>query len=162
MIHKGLFKLCSQLLHLRFCDEIEAFVSRESMRDWWTNNGVHESSLKTYSFLVEYNIPRRVGLLRHMNRHLEGMLRSIPSISLDSLNSFFDCFNSKLIVYKIQEYAPILSELTIWEIVPNVLSFLAPNVLSFLTDDNNNEDDNDGDGSGSKESNHGNGGDNGN
>jgi hypothetical protein len=57
------FEDCSNLLTVRFCDEIEEFVSGESMRHWW-NNGVHEKCLSMYCLLVRFNIPERLGLVR--------------------------------------------------------------------------------------------------
>jgi hypothetical protein len=62
-IDAAAFKECSNLLTVRFCDEIEEFVSGESMRHWW-NNGVHEKCLSTYCLLVRFNIPERLGLVR--------------------------------------------------------------------------------------------------
>jgi hypothetical protein len=50
VIHKEAFDVCSQLTNVHFCDEIEEFVSGESMWDWW-NHRVHERSLSTYCFL---------------------------------------------------------------------------------------------------------------
>jgi hypothetical protein len=51
VIHEEAFFECLQLTNVRFWDEIEEFVSGESMRDWW-NHKVHERSLSTYCFLV--------------------------------------------------------------------------------------------------------------
>ncbi len=51
VIHETAFFQCSQLTNVRFCNEIEEFMSGELMRDWW-NHGVHERSLSTYCFLV--------------------------------------------------------------------------------------------------------------
>jgi hypothetical protein len=50
VIHKEAFLRCSNLTNVRFCDEIEEFVSGVSMRDWW-NHGVHERSLSRYVLL---------------------------------------------------------------------------------------------------------------
>ncbi len=60
-IDETAFGECSNLLTVRFCDEIEEFVSGESMRHWW-NHRVHEKCLRTYSFFIQCNIPERVGL----------------------------------------------------------------------------------------------------
>jgi hypothetical protein len=62
-IHKKSFFNCSNLTNVIFCDEIEEFLTAESMREWW-NHGVHEKSLCTYCFLVRCSIPKRVGLVR--------------------------------------------------------------------------------------------------
>jgi hypothetical protein len=56
------FKNCLQLTRVQFCEEIKAFVSGESMRDW-RNHGVHEKSLSTYCFLVRCSIPQRLCLV---------------------------------------------------------------------------------------------------
>ncbi len=45
------FEDCSNLTTVQICDEIEEFVSGESMRRWW-NNGVHEKCLSTYFSFV--------------------------------------------------------------------------------------------------------------
>ncbi len=46
-IHEEAFNECSNMRNVRFCDEIEEFVSGESMRDWW-DHGVHVKCLSTY------------------------------------------------------------------------------------------------------------------
>jgi hypothetical protein len=56
------FRGCSNLTNVEFCEEIEEFVSCKVMRDWW-NQGVHEKSLSTYCFLVQYSIPDCLGLV---------------------------------------------------------------------------------------------------
>jgi hypothetical protein len=43
VIDNTAFKECSNLISVQFCNEIEEFVSAESMRHWW-NNGVHRSA----------------------------------------------------------------------------------------------------------------------
>jgi hypothetical protein len=102
-------------LTVRFCDEIEEFVSGESMRHWW-NNGVHESCLMMYSFFVRCNIPERVGLLlpRMWQSNIHDMLGGIPSISSEGLDSYFRSIDSKLSVYDKLKDAPSLLELAIW------------------------------------------------
>jgi hypothetical protein len=155
-IHENAFNQCSQLTNVRFCDEIEEFVSGELMRDWW-NHGVHER-LSTYCFLVRCNIPECVGLVRPRKWHanIHGMLRHIPSISpKGSLNSYLDSIDSKLSVYKNLEDALTLLELAIWKSKlsetngprttkmrmqchtdsSTMVIIIAPYVLSFLTDD---------------------------
>ena len=88
------------------------------------------------------------------------MLRRIPSISPNGLDSYFDSIDSKLSVYQNLEDAPMLLELAIWKskiiqqlfnrdngiLTVNMLkmkchtnsvamvTIIAPNVLSFLTD----------------------------
>jgi len=57
------FEDCSNLTYVHFCDEIEEFVSGESMQHWW-NHRVHEKCLSTDCFLAQFNIPERLGLVR--------------------------------------------------------------------------------------------------
>ena len=110
------FKECSILTNVQFCDEIEEFVSGESMRHWW-NNGVQERCLRTYSFFVRCNIPERVGLLlpRMWQSNIHDMLGGIPSISSKGLDSYFHSIDSKLSVYDKLKDAPALLELAVWK-----------------------------------------------
>ena len=50
-MHDSAFENCSNLTSVKFCDEIEKFVSCNAMRDWW-NRGAPAISLSTYCFLV--------------------------------------------------------------------------------------------------------------
>jgi hypothetical protein len=115
-IDETAFEECSNLTTVQFCDEIEEFVSGESMRHWW-NNGVHERCLRTYSFFVRCNIPERVGLLlpRMWQSNIHDMLGGIPSISSKGLDSCFRYIDSKLSVYDKLKDAPALLELAIWK-----------------------------------------------
>jgi hypothetical protein len=81
-IHHLAFKGSSNLTNILFCDEIEEFVTGESMREWW-NHGVHQYSLITYCFMKKFNFPERLGLLPVMQwqENIHGMLRIIPTIS---------------------------------------------------------------------------------
>jgi len=161
VIHEEAFNECSQLTNVCFCVEIEEFVSGESMREWW-NHGVHERSLSTYCFPVRCNIPERLGLVqaRKWQANIHEMLRRIPSISPNGLDSYFDSIDSKLSVYQNLEDAPMLLELAIWKskIIEQLfdrdngtltvhmlkmqcctdsvtmVTIIVPNVLSFLTD----------------------------
>ncbi len=83
------------------------------------------------------------------------MLRRIPSISPEGLDSYFDSIDSKLSVYENLEEAPTLLELAIWKSKLSeingplttkmmmqcrtdcvmMVTIIVPNVLSFLTDD---------------------------
>ena len=76
------FEECSNLTTVQFCDEIEEFVFGESIRHWW-NNGVHEKCMSMHCFLVQFNIPERLGLVRSATwqTNIHGMLERIPSIS---------------------------------------------------------------------------------
>ena len=111
------FDECSNLTHLQFCDAIEEFVSGESMRDWW-DHGIHENCLSTYFFLVQCNIPERVGLAlpRMWQSNIHEMLRGISSIAgFRDLYPHFDSINSKLSVYEKLKDSPALLELAIWK-----------------------------------------------
>jgi hypothetical protein len=160
------FKDCSNLLTVRFCDEIGEFVSGESMRHWW-NNGVHEKCLSTYCLLVRFNIPERLGLVRATQWHdsIHGMLMRIPFISKNGMDSYFRSMDSKLYAYE----GSTMLELAIWKskiveqtdgvIYPldadlkmacridslTMVGIVVPNVLSFLRGDSNEGDDDDDD-----------------
>ena len=115
-IDETAFKECSDLTTVQFCNEIEEFVSGESMRHWW-NHGVHKRCLRTYSFFVGCNIPERVGLLlpRMWQSNIHDMLGGIPSISSKGLDSYFCSIDSKLSVYDKLKDSPALLELAIWK-----------------------------------------------
>jgi hypothetical protein len=115
-IHPRSFLQCSHLVAVTFCDEIEEFVSGESLRGWW-NNGISEESLKTYNFLARYNVPVRLGMLTvtkwHANIH--NMLECIPSIIINDLDDYFHSIESMLKNYEwLQDTLPLL-ELAIWK-----------------------------------------------
>ena len=67
---------------MQFSEEIEEFVSEESMRDWWNRRKFLEISLRTYCFFVQCNIPRCVGLLQatKWRLNIHKMLRRIPDV----------------------------------------------------------------------------------
>jgi hypothetical protein len=118
-IDETVFEDCSNLLTVRFCDEIEEFVSGEPMRHWW-NNGLHEKCLSTYCFFVRCNIPVRVGLVRSttFQTNIQRMLERIPSISSEGLNTHFCSIDSKLSAYeaKLSAYeGSTMLELAIWK-----------------------------------------------
>ena len=149
---------------VQFCDEIEEFLSGESMRHWW-NNGVHEKCLSTYSFFVRCNIPERVGLVRSATWQdsIHQMLGRIPaSISSKGLNTHLCSIDSKLSAYeaKLSAYeGSTMLELAIWKseiaeqtdgninlVTPDMkmgcridslwmVDIILPNVLSFLRGD---------------------------
>jgi hypothetical protein len=154
---------------VRFCDEIEEFVSRESMLHWW-NHGVHEKCLITYCFLVGCNIPEHLGQMQSttLQTNIHGMLNGISSIHPKGMNAYFCSINSKLTAYK----QSTLLELAIWKVKIveqtdgaiylldanmkmachidslSMVDIIVLNVLSFLNGDGNggdNGDDNDGD-----------------
>lgn len=136
-IHDEAFKDCSQLTSVVFCNEIQNFLSAESMRGWW-NQGLHEKSLLTYCFLARCNIPQRVSLLhiRNWQANIHEILsriptftsedtnthrgnifpRRIPTISNESLDTYFGSIDSKITIYEqILRDARTLIELAIWK-----------------------------------------------
>ena len=168
-IDERAFEYCSNLLTVRFCAEIEEFVSAESMRHWW-NNGVHGKCLSTYCFFVRCNIPERAGLVRSttLQTNIHGMLEHIPSPYPKSLNAHFCSIDSKLSAYeaKLSAYeGSTMLELAIWksEIAEqtdraiyllnddskmsccidslSMVDIIVPNVLSFLRGDDDGDDD---------------------
>ncbi len=159
-IHKKAFHRCTSLTSVVFCDEIEEFVTADSMREWW-NHGVHEMCLSTYCFLVRCNVLTRLGLVRpgKWQTNIHGMLRRIPSIPPKGLMTYYDSIDSKLSLYDDLKYAPMLLELILWKskIIEQLdgnngtglavdmkmqcrtnsltmVAIIVSNVLSFLTD----------------------------
>ncbi len=149
---------------VQFCDEIEEFLSGESMWHWW-NNGVLEKYLSTYSFFVRCNILKRVGLVRSATWQdsIHRMLGRIPaSVSSEGLNTHFCSIDSKLSAYeaKLSAYeGSTMLELAIWKsevaeqtdgninlVTPDMkmgchidslwmVDIILPNVMSFLRGD---------------------------
>jgi hypothetical protein len=175
---QGAFNECSNLTTVRFCDEIEEFVSGESMLVWW-NHGVHEKCLITYCFFIQCNIPEHMGQVQSttLQTKILGILNGTPSITPKGINAYFCSIDSKLFIYK---YSTLL-ELAIWKpkIVEQtdgaispldrnmkmacpidsllMVDIIAPHVLSFLNgngnggedgDDNDRDNDNNSNGSG--------------
>jgi hypothetical protein len=134
---------CTQLTHIQFCEEIEAFVSGELIWDWW-NHGVNEKALNTYCFFARCNIPMRVGLVqaRKWQVNIHEMLRRIPSIPDKDLSAYFDSIDSKLSLYENLKDAPVLLELAIyWDNaflntnIDDILNTdIVPRIMSYLTD----------------------------
>ena len=100
-IHHLAFWGSSSLTNILFCDEIEHFVSRELMREWW-NHRVHRHCLITYCFMKKFNFLERLGLLPVMQwqENIHGMLRIIPAIPPQDSESHFDSIHSKLDYYE--------------------------------------------------------------
>jgi len=116
-IDETAFEQCSELTNVQFCNEIEEFVSGESMRDWW-NHGLNVMCMSTYNFIVRCNIPTRVGFIqpRVWQTNIYDMLRRIPSVFLDDYEAYFDSIHSKLLEYEHLEKSPMLLELAIWKV----------------------------------------------
>lgn len=116
-IQDNSFSNCFNLTHVRFCEEIENFVSGESMRGWWNQMNHRMSMISTYCFLVRRNIPERVDLLgvRMWQANIQEKMRQIPSVLSMDLNSYFDSIESKLSVYENLKTTLTLLELAIWK-----------------------------------------------
>ena len=118
VIDETAFKRCSNLMTVRFCYEIEEIISSGLMQDWW-NHGVHEKCLSTCCFLVRFNIPQRLRLVRatQWQTNIHGMLMHIPLIfsgfSSNCLDLYFNFIDSKLSIYENLNDAPTLLELAI-------------------------------------------------
>ena len=100
---------------IKFCDEMEEFVSRVSCRDWW-DSGISEYSLKTYNFLVRCNVPARLDMLSGTSWQatIQDMFHHIPSVAQGNLAEYFNTVDSMLTVYEIAQNMSLL-ELAIWK-----------------------------------------------
>jgi hypothetical protein len=102
-IHDTAFDNCTNLTRVKFCDEIEEFVSCDGMSDWW-NRGVGKMSLRTYCFLVRCDISARfagLALVSSWQATIHDMLRIIPTITApDNMNAHFDAIDAKLTIYE--------------------------------------------------------------
>ena len=90
-IAEDAFKDCDRLETIEFCEEIEQLVNEASLH-WW-NHGLSEVSLRTYSFLLEFGIPARLGAIQcQMWRdNIYDMLQRIPEeLEEESLAPFQD------------------------------------------------------------------------
>jgi len=109
-IHDTAFDCCTNLTRVKFCNEIEEFVSCNAMRGWW-NRGVGEISLRTYCFLVQCNILTRFAGLAPVSdwqATIHNMLWIIPTFAavdheIDARMCFrrhFDAIDAQLTVYE--------------------------------------------------------------
>jgi hypothetical protein len=119
-IHGTAFNGCTILTRVKFCDEIEQFVSSVAMWDWW-NRGVGKKSLRTYCFLVRCRIPARfagLALVSSWQATINNMLRIIPDIvevndydfenflapdeedDEEAMNAHFDAIDARLTMYE--------------------------------------------------------------
>ena len=107
---------CTNLTRVRFCDEIEQFVSCDAMRGWW-NQGVGYKSLSTYCFLVRCNIIERLSFVRvpSWQSKIYKMLERISSIHYKGMESYFLYIDSRLKLYDDLKDKPTLLELWIWQ-----------------------------------------------
>ena len=105
----------TNLRSVRFCEEIEEFVSGESIRVWW-DNGTSERSFQTYNFLIQYKAPSRLILLskNQWQANIHEMLSSIPTVDFDALGDHFTAVDALLTVYEITDAMSLL-ELALWK-----------------------------------------------
>ena len=89
------------MTHVQFCDEIEEFVSQESMSDWW-NCGVTEYSISTFNLLREWNIPKRMSKLKSIKwkESIHEMLKMIPSQSKENLKPYLASIREKVYLHE--------------------------------------------------------------
>jgi hypothetical protein len=75
------FQSCSKLMNVQFCPQIEEFISSKAMLTWW-DRGVHKRCPRTYSFLMKFNIPDRLGhvIAPTWRADIYRMLNLIPRI----------------------------------------------------------------------------------
>lgn len=95
-----------------FCDEFEALVTRESIRDWW-HNGITEKSLTTYN---QSNFPELLGEIQTANwlSVIDGMLARVPYITRSNhLQSYW--FSLKKLV-KLSSYEKTKDNATLSEL----------------------------------------------
>jgi hypothetical protein len=115
-INDTAFESCRNLTRVRFCPQVEAFVSCEAMSEWW-NQGLHEKSLSTYCFLVRCNIIERLHLVQVTSWRVNvyDMLRRIPTISKEGATAYLDTIDAKLTLFESLKDSPGLLELVIWK-----------------------------------------------
>ncbi len=119
-IERGAFSGCDSLLAIEFSEEIEQFVD-EVLLPWW-NHGVSEASLRTYSFLVQGNIPARLDTIKSQKWKItiHVMLQRIPEqlkwVNKFWIDRYFDSIEYRLSDYEqAQEVVPFL-ELALWKV----------------------------------------------
>ena len=86
-IQKHAFIDCLRLEAIEFCTDIEEFLDLMLLRDWW-KCGVSTRLIRTYSFLAQYNIPKRFGDLKRYGEtkvltwtaQIQDMLQRIPTM----------------------------------------------------------------------------------
>ena len=121
---------CSRPIRQTVIPNTVKTIKYEAMLDWW-DQGVHEKSLSTYCFLVRCSIPGRilgVAVVSSWQATICKLLSSIPTVSTEGLDAYFDIIDSKLTVYEnLLIEAPML--------FPEQFGFddgVVLNILSFL------------------------------
>jgi|688.fasta_scaffold432711_2 hypothetical protein len=80
MIKDHAFYWGSNLTQVKFCNEIEEFMSSKAIREWWWNKGLHKKTVSTYCFLVRCSVLEHLlspALIKQVNIH--NMLGCIPA-----------------------------------------------------------------------------------
>ena len=111
------FFRCTNLRRVRFCDEIEEFVSSDAMEVWW-NQGTHEMSMCTYCFLVRCRIPVRLAGLAPVDSwpaNIHKMLTMISTLYSYEMDHHFDSIDCRISLYESWRQVPTL----LGQIIPN-------------------------------------------
>ena len=116
------FDGCNNLVAIEFCEQIGQFLDEVPL-PWW-NNGASKVSLKTYSFLIQCNIPARLDGIkaRMLKDNIHSMLQCIPTELLsrtyweeDEDDSYFDDIESQLANYEYLQEVVLSLELALWK-----------------------------------------------
>ena len=127
-IAEDAFEGCRSLVNIQFCREVEDFVSDASLREWW-NNGFHELSLRTYSFLVKDDVPNRLGQIyaRALKNNIYALFQRIPLVFSsdgeedgydddDDKYEYFKLIDDRITICKyLQDDVVPLLELALWK-----------------------------------------------
>jgi hypothetical protein len=127
-IAEDAFEGCRSLVNIQFCREVEDFVSDASLREWW-NNGFHELSLRTYSFLIKDDVPNRLGQIyaRALKNNIYALFQRIPLVFSsdgeedgydddDDKYEYFKLIDDRITICKyLQDDVVPLLELALWK-----------------------------------------------
>ena len=115
MIKDHAFYWGSNLTQVKFCNEIEEFMSSKAIREWWWNKGLHKKTVSTYCFLVRCSIPVRpltcIGSSWQAN--INDMLRIVPTVA--PVDDHFDTIDARITLYESWRQVPTI----LGEIIPN-------------------------------------------
>ena len=129
VIKSQVFRMCQNLVAVQFCDEIEAFVSKTSLRDWWhrgscetveggtsIKNIIFCNVINSYVFLSQRNIAKRFEALKSTTWQMDinNMLKW-DNICRDVCNPNWDAVELKLEHYEYLEERAFLLELVLWK-----------------------------------------------
>ena len=130
VIKRRAFGDCKNLVGIQFCEEIEAFVSTTSLRDWWhrgrTNIGdggdiqtvIFYHVIEAYEFFNQRNIPQRFRALKvtTWQMNIDDMMKWLNiHRHLTSSLTWLNAVESKLEHYECLQEASFLLELALWK-----------------------------------------------